>query len=480
MPPPRTRSRPHRRLLAAGAVAATAAALVVVAGAPTPAAAVPAPPAGWTLVWSDDFNGAGQHPAIRGQLASSTPAPATPAARPTGAPARSRLHQQHRPTSASTAPATCASPRCATAPATGPRPASRPPRTDFKAPAGGMLRIEGRIQMPNVTGAAALGYWPAFWALGAPVPAATTRTGRASASSTSWRTSTASTRVWGVLHCGRRSPGGPCNETNGIGASRACPAQLPDRLPHLPLRVGPQRQPATSCAGTSTGSSYHTVTQNQVDAADLEQHDSATRLLHPAQRRDGRRLPGRRRRRTRPRRPGPGRADAGRLRRRLHQRRRHQPADHARRRPPPPTGGGRRARTRTIQAESYNAQTGVQQPRRTTDAGGGQNIGWLANGDWARYDDVNFGSHAGPRSSVARVASGRRRRRERPGRGAPRQPSTTPPIGSFAIANTGGWQTWRTVPGNISAVTGTHTVYLTFTSGQPADFVNVNWFTFAH
>ena len=27
-------------------------------------------------------------------------------------------------------------------------------------------------------------------------------------------------------------------------------------------------------------------------------------------------------------------------------------------------------------------------------------------------------------------------------------------------------------------MTGTHTVYLTFTSGQPADFVNVNWFTF--
>ncbi|WP_345150628.1 hypothetical protein [Nonomuraea rubra] len=28
-------------------------------------------------------------------------------------------------------------------------------------------------------------------------------------------------------------------------------------------------------------------------------------------------------------------------------------------------------------------------------------------------------------------------------------------------------------------MTGTHTVYLTFSSGQPADFVNVNWFTFA-
>ncbi len=46
------------------------------------------------------------------------------------------------------------------------------------------------------------------------------------------------------------------------------------------------------------------------------------------------------------------------------------------------------------------------------------------------------------------------------------------------MGNTGGWQSWRTIPANIGAVTGTHDVYLTFTSGQPADFVNVNWFGF--
>lgn len=34
------------------------------------------------------------------------------------------------------------------------------------APAGGKLRIEARIQMPNVTPTNGLGYWPAFWALG--------------------------------------------------------------------------------------------------------------------------------------------------------------------------------------------------------------------------------------------------------------------------------------------------------------------------
>ena len=52
------------------------------------------------------------------------------------------------------------------------------------------------------------------------------------------------------------------------------------------------------------------------------------------------------------------------------------------------------------------------------------------------------------------------------------------PIGSFALASTGGWQTWTSIPGNVSDVSGTHTVYLTFTSGQAADFVNVNWIQF--
>jgi len=55
-----------------------------------------------------------------------------------------------------------------------------------------------------------------------------------------------------------------------------------------------------------------------------------------------------------------------------------------------------------------------------------------------------------------------------------------PPIGSFALSNTGGWQSWRSIPGNVAGPTGTHTVFMRFTSGQPADYVNVNWFLFRH
>ena len=142
---------------------------------------------------------------------------------------------------------------------------------------------------------------------------------------------------------------------------------------------------------------------------------------------------------------------------------------------PPPTGS--RDAYGTIQAESYDSQSGTV-TETTTDTGGGQDIGSLANGDWALYKGVDFGSTAATQFN-ARVASGA-------GSGVSGlvevrlDSRTSTPIGSFSLANTGGWQSWRTVPANISSVTGTHDVYLTFTSGQPADFVNVNWFDFGH
>jgi beta-glucanase (GH16 family) len=40
-------------------------------------------------------------------------------------------------------------------------------RDDFVAPAGGKLEMTASIEQPNVSNA--LGYWPAFWALGAPM-----------------------------------------------------------------------------------------------------------------------------------------------------------------------------------------------------------------------------------------------------------------------------------------------------------------------
>jgi hypothetical protein len=142
----------------------------------------------------------------------------------------------------------------------------------------------------------------------------------------------------------------------------------------------------------------------------------------------------------------------------------------------PPPSGNRDAYS-AIQAESYDSQSGVS-TETTTDTGGGQDVGYIANGDWALYKGVNFGSTAA-KQFYARVASGAADGVS--GLVEVRLDSrSNAPIGSFAVGNTGGWQSWKTVPANIGSVTGTHDVYLTFSSGQPADFVNVNWFDFGH
>ncbi len=129
----------------------------------------------------------------------------------------------------------------------------------------------------------------------------------------------------------------------------------------------------------------------------------------------------------------------------------------------------------TIQAESADQQSGTQN-EATADTGGGQNVGWIGNGDWLRYNGVNFGSTP-PRQINARVASGAAAGVS--GTVEVRLDSPTGPLlGTFSVGNTGGWQTWKTVPGAVSSVTGTRDVYLRFTTGSGQDFMNLNWFSF--
>ena len=94
-------------------------------------------------------------------------------------------------------------------------------RTDFAAPVGGKLAVEGSIEQPNVTGNAALGYWPAFWMLGSAFRG----------NYLNWpgigeidimEDVNGLSSEFGTLHCGT-APGGPCNEYSGIGSGqRAC------------------------------------------------------------------------------------------------------------------------------------------------------------------------------------------------------------------------------------------------------------------
>ncbi|MER5526523.1 glycoside hydrolase family 16 protein [Streptomyces sp. NPDC002677] len=336
-------------------------------------------------------------------------------------------------------------------------------RTDFQPPAGGKLRVEARIQMPNVTGNAALGYWPAFWMLGAPYRG----------NYQNWpgvgeldimENVQGLNKVWATMHCGT-SPGGPCNETTGLGNSTACPNTTCQSGFHTYSMEWDRSVSPEAIRFYVDGVNYQTVTAGQVDAttwANATNHGffvilnvamgggfpgafgggptSATESGHPMVVDYVQVLQA----------SGSGTTT-------------------------PPTGN--RDAYSAIQAESYDGQSGVT-AETTTDTGGGQDIGYLANGDWALYKGVNFGSTAATQF-YARVASGAASGVSGLVQVRLDSPSNAP-VGSFAVGNTGGWQTWTTVPANISAVTGTHDVYLTFSSGQPADFVNVNWFDFGH
>jgi beta-glucanase (GH16 family) len=92
--------------------------------------------------------------------------------------------------------------------------------SSFGAPAGGQVAFEASIQMPNVTGTAAQGYWPAFWSLGAAFRP--NHTGWPGVGEVDTMENVNGTNVeYGTLHCGV-SPGGPCNETTGLGGNTPC------------------------------------------------------------------------------------------------------------------------------------------------------------------------------------------------------------------------------------------------------------------
>ena len=201
------RLRPLALALAVG----VAGSIVGLAGSVKPvAAAVPAPPAGFTLSWSDDFTGAantglntanwlydtGTGVFGTGEIETMTNSTANVYQDGAGHLVIKALHSGTNPTAGWT------SGRIET-PAT------------FGAAAGGVVRMESILQQPNVNNTNGLGYWPAFWMLGS-----TLRSGL------TWPTSgevdilediNGLSLTYGTLHCGVGS-GGPCNETSGRGS----------------------------------------------------------------------------------------------------------------------------------------------------------------------------------------------------------------------------------------------------------------------
>ncbi|GIF38047.1 carbohydrate binding protein with CBM6 domain [Actinoplanes xinjiangensis] len=133
-------------------------------------------------------------------------------------------------------------------------------------------------------------------------------------------------------------------------------------------------------------------------------------------------------------------------------------------------GAGEVTTPGTLQAEAYAAQSGAK-TENTSDAGGGRNVGWLANGDWLEYRDVTIGST----SLSARIASGNPDGGSIEARLGTRSGTL---LATFPVASTGGWQKWTTVTAKAAAVpAGRQTLVLVMKSRSRSDFVNINHLT---
>ena len=102
------------------------------------------------------------------------------------------------------------------------------------APAGGELEVTASIEQPNPS--SGVGYWPAFWMLG---PGQWPESGELDI----MEAVNALSELSSAVHCGT-DPGGPCNETTGIGSG---------------LRA---------CSGCQTGYHTYTMIENRTNASD--------------------------------------------------------------------------------------------------------------------------------------------------------------------------------------------------------------------
>ncbi len=120
------------------------------------------------------------------------------------------------------------------------------------------------------------------------------------------------------------------------------------------------------------------------------------------------------------------------------------------------------------EAENYSSQSGIE---TETCSEGGENIGYIENGDYAVYNGIKFDS--GSVIFQVRAACG--------GSGGEIEiridGEDGPLIGTCTITGTGGWQTWEDFSCNINETEGEHDVYLSFTGGD-GYLYNLNWFEF--
>lgn len=121
----------------------------------------------------------------------------------------------------------------------------------------------------------------------------------------------------------------------------------------------------------------------------------------------------------------------------------------------------------TIEAESYNEQSGVKIEDCSE---GGQNVGYIENGDYIMFRNIDFDD--GAKSFVARISGGSA------GIELYLDNMNETPVTTFSVKGTGNWQEWTDVSCNISTITGKHDLYIKFT-GDDGYLINMNYFKFS-
>jgi beta-glucanase (GH16 family) len=222
-----------------------------------PASGIPAPPAGFSLTWGDAFNGSdgtglnrgtyqydtGQGKFGTGELETMTDSTRNVFHDGQGHLVVRALHSGGDPRGGWT------SGRFETK------------AENFGAPEGGVVRMEARLQQPDVTRDNGAGIWPAFWMLGngirhggdwpgiGEIDILEDINGRSS--------------VFGTLHCGS-NPGGPCNESTGIGSGEkacgGCQTGFHTYTVEIDRKSSPER-----IRWFLDGKNYFSIAQNRLD-----------------------------------------------------------------------------------------------------------------------------------------------------------------------------------------------------------------------
>lgn len=260
---------PHRRRSRRTVIVVLATVLALLAGVGWYAWHTTSTSRSWTNVWTDDFNGTtGAAPSQQNwQLSTGTSYPGGAAQWGTGeietytadrANASLDGSGHLRITAERDASGTWRSARLETR------------RTDFQAPAGGQLRVQARIQVPD----SGPGIWPAFWMLGQSFRGVYTNWPGIGEIDIMENKGSEPSIAHGTMHCGV-APGGPCHEFDGLSASYQAPSGRLSAGFHTYAVEWDRSQPVEEIRWYVDGQKYFAVRSTDVDArtwADATHH----------------------------------------------------------------------------------------------------------------------------------------------------------------------------------------------------------------